>query len=61
MRTVTPMEFQSRLDLFEPGDLTALVCVDEAYIEYVEDGSFAEPNEVGEVEGGDMPPAQDHR
>lgn len=22
------MEFQSRLDLFEPGDLTALVCVD---------------------------------
>lgn len=28
MRTITPMEFQSRLDLFEPGDLTALVCVD---------------------------------
>src|SRR5436189_5856140 len=22
------MEFQSRLDLFEPGDLTAIVCVD---------------------------------
>ena len=25
---ISPMDFQSRLDLFEPGDLTALVCVD---------------------------------
>lgn len=28
MQKIVPMEFQSRLDLFEPGDLTALVCVD---------------------------------
>ena len=28
MPTPFVMEFQSRLDLFEPGDLTALVCVD---------------------------------
>jgi len=28
MGKITAMEFQSRLDLFEPGDLTALVCVD---------------------------------
>lgn len=25
---ISPMDFQSRLDLFEPGDQTALVCVD---------------------------------
>jgi hypothetical protein len=28
MSTPSVLEFQSRLDLFEPGDLTALVCVD---------------------------------
>src|ERR1041384_208517 len=28
MDKVITMEFQSRLDLFEPGDLTAIVCVD---------------------------------
>lgn len=28
MSVPTPMDFQSRLDVFEPGDLTALVCVD---------------------------------
>jgi hypothetical protein len=28
MSNITAMEFQSRLDLFEPDDLTSLVCVD---------------------------------
>lgn len=28
MMPATAMEFQSRLDLFEPGDQTALICVD---------------------------------
>ena len=28
MPAFTAMDFQSRLDLFEPGDLTAIVCVD---------------------------------
>ena len=28
MKTVFPTEFQNRLDIFEPGDQTALVCLD---------------------------------